>query len=250
MWTTQACGPLLPRPHQNCTFIAMPQRNNVQKPSNENQIQLALQAIRQDVTITPRRAAAIHTFSRSTLTRRLAGKPSRRDYRPAVIRLTATEEAVVLQRALDFDERGSSLQLAAVKDMADCLLAQRQEGPVSKHWANNFVQRQPELQVKFNRKYDYSRALCEDPEIIQDWFRLVENTKAKHSILNKDTYNFDETGFMMGIITARAVVTSSERQGGTHRFCSFSSMNHQSSSSHSCTDHNLSASRQLSKILN
>lgn len=103
----------------------MPQRDNVQKPSNENQIQFALQAIKQDATLTPQRAAAIYTVSRSTLTRRLAGKPSRRDYRPAAMRLTATEEAVVLQRALGFDERGSSLQLAAVKDTADCLLAQR-----------------------------------------------------------------------------------------------------------------------------
>jgi RecB family endonuclease NucS len=85
--------------------------------------------------------------------------------------------------------------------MADCLLAQRHHGLVGKHCANNFVQRQPELQVKFNRKYDYKRALCEDPEIIRGWFRLVQNVKAKHSILDEDIYDFDETGFMMGIIS-------------------------------------------------
>jgi hypothetical protein len=146
----------------------MPQRNNVQKPSNENQIQLAIQAIKQDATLKPRRAAAIFNVSRSTLTRRLAGKPSRRDYRPVAMKLTATEESIILQRALDFDERGSSLQLAAVKSMADILLAQRHQGPVGKQWANNFVRRQPELRVKFNRKYDYKRALCEDPKIIKD----------------------------------------------------------------------------------
>jgi hypothetical protein len=31
-------------------------------------------------------------------------------------------------------------------------------------WPSTFVKRQPELQVKFNRKYDYKRALCKDPE--------------------------------------------------------------------------------------
>jgi hypothetical protein len=129
------------------------------------------------------------------------------------MKLTATEESIILQRALDFDERGSSLQLAAVKSMADILLAQRHQGPVGKQWANNFVRRQPELRVKFNRKYDYKRALCEDPEIIRGWFRLVQNMKAKHGILDEDTYNFDETGFMMGMIVARAVITSSERRG-------------------------------------
>jgi hypothetical protein len=37
--------------------------------------------------------------------------------------------------------------------------------------------------------------------------------KAKYGILDDDTYNFDKSGFMMGIISTGAVVTSSERQG-------------------------------------
>jgi hypothetical protein len=49
--------------------------------------------------------------------------------------------------------------------------------------------------------------------LISDRFRLVENTKAKYSILDKDTYNFDVAGFMIGIISTGAVVTGSERQG-------------------------------------
>jgi hypothetical protein len=51
--------------------------------------------------------------------------------------------------------------------------------------------------------------LCKDPEVIQAWFQLVQNMKAKHGILDKDTYNFDETGFMMGMISTGAVVTGS-----------------------------------------
>ena len=49
--------------------------------------------------------------------------------------------------------------------------------------------------------------------VIQDWFRLVENTKAKYGILDEDTYNFDESGFMMGAISTWAVVTGSENRG-------------------------------------
>jgi RecB family endonuclease NucS len=60
------------------------------------------------------------------------------------------------------------------------------------------VKRRPELKVKFNRKYDYKRALCEDPKVIEGWFRLVVNIKAKYGIQDKDIYNFDETGFIMG----------------------------------------------------
>ena len=49
--------------------------------------------------------------------------------------------------------------------------------------------------------------------MIQGWFRLVENTKAKYSILDKDTYNFDKSSFMLGVILTGAVVTGSERRG-------------------------------------
>ena len=36
---------------------------------------------------------------------------------------------------------------------------------------------------------------------------------AKYGILLKDTYNFDETGFQMGVILTSKVVTRSERRG-------------------------------------
>jgi hypothetical protein len=43
-------------------------------------------------------------------------------------------------------------------------------GQVGINWPSTFVKRQPELKVKFNRKYDYKRALCKDSQVIWDWF--------------------------------------------------------------------------------
>jgi hypothetical protein len=100
-----------------------------------------------------------------------------------------------------------------VEEMANSLLADRDASPVGKRWAHNFVKRQPELKTRLFRKYDYQRAKCEDPIIIRDWFRLVQNTIAKYGIRSDDIWNFDETGFMMGIIMAGMVVTGSERHG-------------------------------------
>ncbi|RKK10989.1 hypothetical protein BFJ66_g17414 [Fusarium oxysporum f. sp. cepae] len=80
-------------------------------------------------------------------------------------------------------------------------------------WASNFVKRQPELKTRFQRRYDYQRAKCEDPTVIRNWFRLVENTIAKYGIRSDDIYNFDETGFMMGVIASGMVVTGAERRG-------------------------------------
>ncbi|KAJ3455661.1 hypothetical protein MRS44_017143 [Fusarium solani] len=83
-------------------------------------------------------------------------------------------------------------------------LADRDAPPVGKRWASNFVERQPELKTRSFRKYDYKRAKCEDPEIIRGWFILVENTTAKYGIAESDIYKFDETGFIMGVVsTAR-----------------------------------------------
>ena len=129
------------------------------------------------------------------------------------MRLTIREEEAIVQHILNLDARGFPPRLATVKDIANSLLAARHEELVSQRWPNYFIKRQPDLQVKFNRKYDYKRALCEDPEVIQGWFWLVENTKAKHGILDEDTYNFDKAGFMIGMISTGAVVTGSERRG-------------------------------------
>jgi hypothetical protein len=100
-----------------------------------------------------------------------------------------------------------------VEDIANSLCANRDIPPVGKRWAYSFIKRQPELKTRQFRRYDYQRAKCEDPTIIRGWFRLVENTIAKYGIRSDDIWNFDETGFMMGVIEPGTVVTSSYRQG-------------------------------------
>ncbi|KFZ00561.1 hypothetical protein V500_01008 [Pseudogymnoascus sp. VKM F-4518 (FW-2643)] len=42
----------------------------------------------------------------------------------------------------------------------------------------------------------------------------VQNMRAKYSVTDADLYIFDETGFMMGMITPSMVVTRAERRGG------------------------------------
>ena len=39
---------------------------------------------------------------------------------------------------------------------------------------------------------------------------LIYNIKVKYGILDNDIYNFDETSFIMGIIIATMVVTTSD----------------------------------------
>jgi hypothetical protein len=100
-----------------------------------------------------------------------------------------------------------------VEEMANQLLADRGAPPVGKRWASNFVKRHKELKSRFCRNYDYKRAKCEDPTVIRNWFKLVENTIAKYGIDLADIYNFDEAGFLMGMIASGMVVTGAERRG-------------------------------------
>ena len=71
-----------------------------------------------------------------------------------------------MQHVLDLDARGFPPRLAAVADLANSLLAECHMDQVGVTWASTFIKRRPELKVKFNRKYNYKRALCEDPEAI------------------------------------------------------------------------------------
>jgi hypothetical protein len=190
----------------------MSQQQSSLQPSNERQIQLAIQDLKEDANLSVRRAAAVCKVAEATLRDRRAGRPSQANRWPATMNLTKLEEDVVAKHIIDLIDRGFPPRLAEVADMANSLRAERNLGQVGLNWPSTFVKRRPELKMKFNRKYDYKRALCESPDDIRTWFELVRNTKAKHGILDDDTWNFDETGFMMGQITPGMVVTASERR--------------------------------------
>ena len=66
------------------------------------------------------------------------------------MKLTSTEELVIVHHILKLDEQGYPPQLADVEDMANSLLAERHQLPVGKNWAGAFVKRRLELIVKFN----------------------------------------------------------------------------------------------------
>jgi hypothetical protein len=80
--------------------------------------------------------------------------------------LTNTKEQVIIKHILELVARGFPPRLAAVADIANSLRAERGLGYIGLNWPSTFVKRQLELIVKFNQKYNYKRALCEDPKVI------------------------------------------------------------------------------------
>ena len=196
------------------TLVNMSPPNTTHLVHQEGRITLAIEALNQGHCKSVRAAAELFDVPRSTLQYRINKHPARRDTRPASCKLTETEESTLVQWILSMDERGLPPSSDIVRQMANLLLqkrSQNQRDTVGRLWVYNFVRRQEVLKSRYNRKYDYQRAKCEDPMTIRDWFRLVRNTIARYGILDEDIYNFDETGFQMGVIVTAKVITGAER---------------------------------------
>lgn len=190
--------------------------HNAQLAQNEGRIALAMQALKQGQISSVYAAAKTYGVPESTLRGRVNGINARRDSIPLNRKLTTTEESTLIEWILSMDQRGLPLGTQSIRQMANILLQKRSQDndnplTVGQHWVYNFVRRNDSLKSKYNRKYDYQRAKCEDPTIIRDWFRLVRNTIEKYGILDEDIYNFDETGFQMGVISTAKVITGAER---------------------------------------
>ena len=114
------------------------------------------------------------------------------------------------------DSRGIAPRPSTVREMANILLTARGETPpttVGKNWLLTFIQRRDKIRTRFSRRYDYQRALNEDRRSIRAWFNSVRRVVEDNGILAEDIYNFNETGFAIGLISAQKAVTRAEYYG-------------------------------------
>lgn len=181
--------------------------------TQEARIILAIEAIHTTKKLSRRKAAQIYNVPETSLRDRMNGITVKREDRNPRHILTFSEEQMLVRYILDMDARGFPPRISSVEDMANSLLQTRLAKSVGTRWAYRFVQRHHELKTRLTRAYDFQRALCEDPDQTNAWFRLVANMRTKYGIQDCDLYNFDETGFMMGIICSSMVVTHVDRRG-------------------------------------
>ncbi|KAL2887392.1 hypothetical protein HOO65_050513 [Ceratocystis lukuohia] len=126
-------------------------------------------------------------------------------------RLTDLEEQILKNFILNLDSQGFPPAFMVLKKwLINCLLTATRHPSARAGFRISSSDTQTSRRVFF-RKYDYQRAKREDPTIIRNWFQLVANTIAKYGIRSDDIYNFDETGFVMGMIASGIVVTGSAR---------------------------------------
>ena len=200
-----------------CLLFTMPPQRNAQRTYNEGTLSLAIQATQDTVPDSIRHASKAFGVPRTTLRRRRAGQRSRAETEPNSKRLTALEEEEIVRRILELDARRIGATRTMVEEMANDLRAARGKGPVGKNWVDRFKARTSEIKLRCSRPYDRQRALNEYSRVITPWFKLVEDTKAQYGILDEDTYNVDETGFMMGMIRGQMVLTATEKRSNSKR---------------------------------
>ena len=182
----------------------------------EGRILLAIQAFKNQEVSSIREVARRFNIPRSTLQDRLSGHQNRAISRANSYKLTEIEEESLQKWILSMDSRGSAPRPSMVREMANLLLEQRGTTPVlsvGQNWVTKFVKRRPLLSSRFSKRYNYERAKCEDPKIITEWFNLVQTTILQFGIDPDDVYNFDETGFAMGLTATIRVITRSEYYG-------------------------------------
>jgi hypothetical protein len=176
----------------------------------EGKIQLAISDLKNGRISNIREATRIYEIPRTTLRDRLKGIEYRGEIRANNHKLTQLEEESLIKWVLDLDRRGLPPRHSLVREMANYLLLQHGKQPVGEKWVYNLIKRRPEIDSKFSRRYNYERAKCEDPKIIQEYFDRVRATISEYGILPEDIYNFDETGFSMGLCATAKVITGSD----------------------------------------
>jgi hypothetical protein len=188
-------------------------RNSIEQ---EGRILLAISNLKNGEISSIREAARVFQVPRSTLCDRYHGIQMKAEKRATGLKLSTNEEESLVRWILDLDKRGLPPRPSLVRHMANHLLSQHTNQQVGENWVYKLVKRHPELKSRFSRRYNYERAKCEDIKIIREHFDRVQDTILEYGILPEDIYNFDETGFAMGLCATAKVITGSDRYSRPH----------------------------------
>jgi hypothetical protein len=183
--------------------MAPPHRIN--SPQKEGRMALALHSLSKKQFKSQRKAAKVYVVARTTIQRRQQGIQPKRGSRAPNRLLLQCEEEELVKWIHSMERRGFPAFLVDAKRMAQSLLMRRGGNslprPIGKNWIYNFHKDHPDIKAYLSRSRDYQRVKNEDPHVIKPWFKRFQEIQQQYGIVDEDTYNFDETGFAMGLIT-------------------------------------------------
>jgi len=144
---------------------------------------------------------------------RLRGRLSRQQREVTNRRLFTDQELALCQYLDRLDELGIPPRFCHISSYANSILLEVQtdsaDAPpkVSSTWTRRFLQRNPEYHVRKQKTLDVERKRSHDAEELGNWFERYKVLVEEKGIQRAVIYNFDETGFRIGIGHDQWVVT-------------------------------------------
>jgi hypothetical protein len=179
----------------------------------EARIQKVLDTIPPDFTPNISRLAGENNLPYYRLLARYHGRPTRFERPSGTLKLSESQNYVLREFVRFLDQLGISARVAHVVRCANTILQADYEDPslppptVTNRWARAWITRQDDIFVRRQRHLDLNRALAHDIDGIRKWFDGFIKIILDYGINPADIWNFDETGFRIGIGKDQWIIT-------------------------------------------
>ncbi|KAJ6059822.1 hypothetical protein N7444_003461 [Penicillium canescens] len=147
------------------------------------------------------------------LRRRWKGGKSLFQRQPNGRRLNSIQEQALCEYINYFDTVGASINRRQIAIAANSILEEdhhdESEPPpqIGDHWLKRFLKRNPEYYVRRRKALDVERSAALDKSVVERWFQDYKQVVTEHGICQQDIYNFDETGFQIGVGRDQFIIT-------------------------------------------
>jgi len=148
---------------------------------------------------------------------RIEGRASRSERGGTNRLLSEAEEAAVCLYLKRLDTIGTSTRVPMVTGCANRILEKRTRFSGSEEstrpmkvgptWTARFLKRHPEFHIRKQKTIDFDRKKADNQSNLLEWFEQYKSICDKNEIQNTDIYNFDETGFRIGIGRDQWIIT-------------------------------------------
>ena len=105
------------------------------------------------------------------------------------------------------------LTLSLIKSTANLVLhvihddSPETASQVGSHWVTRFKKRHPEFYERTSRPLKIDRNVAQDEDALKLLFEVFNQTMVENGILPLDLWNFDETGFNIGMAGNTVILT-------------------------------------------
>jgi hypothetical protein len=179
----------------------------------EARIQRVLDSIPSDCTPNISRLARDNDVPYQRLRARYHGRKTLSERSGGHFKLNESQNFVLREFVRFLDQLGVSARVAHVVRCANTILQADHADPslppptVTTRWAKAWINRQEDIFVRRQRHLDLNRALAHDIDGIQKWFDGFIKLVTDYGINPADIWNFDETGFRIGIGKDQWIIT-------------------------------------------